>query len=170
MSFSGKGTTLFNGISIKQKTKTNFEVLWDGFEGKINHSLDLRNLQGEITVPELSLNNSDYQFHVNKIKIDFDTKESNNLAIGNNNINIDKIDYQENNDSLFKLKDFNINSSLNKEDPKSAKLQYLISININDSKILEQEFTKNTYKLSANSINPEFFNVLHSNYEQNLLC
>jgi hypothetical protein len=123
-------------------------------------------MQGEITAPKLSLQGGEFKFNVANIKLIFDTRESNNLSIGYSNIHIDKLIYQEPKQTLFKLVNLNIKSTLTNDKDEQQKLQYTITVNTESSKILKQIFTENTYMLSARAINPEFFNILHANYDK----
>ena len=168
LGFFGNGITIFSGVPIKQSTKTKFEVIWNGITGKINHSLDLSTMKGEAIAQKLSLKDPEYKLSINNIRFNFDIKENNNLSIGDSNIHIDKLIYMEQNQALFKLVNLNIKSVLNNDKDEQQKLRYLLKISTENSKILKQTFTENSYSLIAQSINPEFFDILHTNYNKKL--
>lgn len=167
LGFLGKGTTYFSGVAIKQTTKTNLAIMWDGIEGKLVHSLDLRSLKGEIIAPKLSLTNQDFKLDLTNISSKFNTtQKEHNLAIGNSALFIQELTYQEKEQALLKLANIDISSILENDKANADKLIYSLIANIADSRILQQAFAENVYQLTAKSITPDFFNVLHASYDK----
>lgn len=166
LGFLGDSTTYFSGIPTQQTTKANLEVIWDGIEGKIYHSLDLHTLNGEITAPKLSLQSEEFHLEIININSKFKTTENASLAIGNSNLSIEKLAYQEKEQPLLKLSTVDINSTLDNESADPKKLIYSLTAKIANSQILKQAFTENVYQLTAQSITPDFFTVLHATYDK----
>lgn len=166
LGFFANGTTYFTGIPIKQTTESKFEVIWDGFSGKIQHSSDLRSLQGKITAPRLTLKDTDIKLNISNINFNFTSKEHNKLSIGDSNIHIGKLMYFEQKKPLMKVINLDINSSLDNDKKAQDKIRYSLTVNTENSQVLKQKFSKNSYQLAAQSLTTEFFTVLHANYDK----
>lgn len=168
LSFLGNGTTYFEMIPIQQTKDNTFTVNWQGLTGKIKHSLNFTTMKGELIAPELSVIDTNTNFSIINAKANVDTKENNNLTIGDSSIQIANLVYKKHNKTLFSLNNFTINSLFNKEKNLVDKLQYVVTATIDSAKILKQEFAKNTYNVTVNSISPQFFTVLHENYNKKI--
>lgn len=148
--FSKEALTWFRLTAIDQTTPTKFHLGMDAINGLIEHDLNFAYYHGYVTVPNLIVNNPDWEFKLKNLVVNLDANAKESQYASSNTLTTETIAYKKQDQELVKLDHISAKLAFSNKD---NNLVLDLEASVADSKILEQHFKNDTIKLQADNLN-----------------